>query len=83
MAKRSRPWNLYWVESDGIEDCFVVAKDARSACRVEINMNGFEPEAVKATKIVTVPEKARLSVVLRTSFENSKEDISSGFPCKP
>jgi hypothetical protein len=53
--------NLYWVESDGVEDCFVVARNARSACRVEIDMNGFEPNEVRATQIIRVPDKVRLA----------------------
>jgi hypothetical protein len=61
MAKKSTPWNLYWVESDGVEDCFVVARNARSACRVEIEMNGFEPNEVRATQIIRVPDKVRLA----------------------
>ena len=34
MAKKPSSWNLYWVESDGIEDCFVAAKNSRSASRL-------------------------------------------------
>lgn len=42
LSPKSNTWNLYWVESDGIEDCFVVARNSRSACRVEIDENGFD-----------------------------------------
>lgn len=28
-------WKLYWVASDGLEDCFVVAKNSRSAKKIE------------------------------------------------
>ena len=48
-------WNLYWVESDGIEDCFVIARNSRSACRIECDMNGFDTKDVKATKIMRIP----------------------------
>ena len=61
MVTKSQRWNLYWVESDGIEDCFVVAKNTRSARRIEIEMNGFEPDEVRATKITSIPEKTRAS----------------------
>jgi hypothetical protein len=61
MAKKSTPWNLYWVESDGIEDCFVVARNARSACRVETAMNGFEPAEVRAIRVMRIPDKVCLS----------------------
>jgi hypothetical protein len=49
-------WHLYWVESDGIEDCFVVAKNSRSACKVEREMNGFDPDDVSATRILKIPQ---------------------------
>lgn len=49
-------WNLYWVESDGLEDCFVIARNSRSACRVERDMNGFELHEVKATRIISIPK---------------------------
>lgn len=61
MARKSASWNLYWVESDGIEDCFVVAKNSRSARQVEIEMNGFELDEVRATKIMRVPVKVQLA----------------------
>lgn len=51
-SKNSKQWHLYWVESDGLEDCFVVARNARSATSVEIHMNGFDPCEVHATRIV-------------------------------
>mgnify|MGYP007135338631 CR=1 FL=1 len=48
MAK----WKLYWVESDGYEDCFVVAKNSHSARSVEANMNGFDISDATAFKFV-------------------------------
>lgn len=50
-------WKLYWVESDGYEDCFVVAKNSRSAISVEVNMNGFDPKEVKASRITDIPDR--------------------------
>jgi hypothetical protein len=50
-------WKLYWVESDGYEDCFVVAKNSRSAANIEIHMNGFELDDIKVTRIMDVPDK--------------------------
>lgn len=58
MTKRPIHWHLYWVESDGYEDCFVVARNSRSACSVECEMNGFDPDEVKATRIMRVTERA-------------------------
>ncbi len=51
-------WHLYWVESDGVEDCFVVARNKRSACSVEIHMNGFDPAEVNAVRITKIPPNA-------------------------
>ena len=43
-------WKLYWVTSDGLEDCFVVAKNSRSAKRIEKDANGFEDQEVTNMK---------------------------------
>ena len=50
-------WKLYWVESDGYEDCFVVAKNSRSAKFVEIHMNEFDTSEVTATRVMDIPDK--------------------------
>lgn len=50
-------WKLYWVASDGFEDCFVVAKNSRSAKRIEKEMNGFEDDDVTVIKVMDVPDK--------------------------
>lgn len=50
-------WKLYWVASDGYEDCFVVAKNSRSAKRVEKDMNGFEDEDLTVTRVKDIPDK--------------------------
>lgn len=55
--KKNTCWNLYWVESDGIEDCFVVAKNSRSARSVEYHMNGFDFEDTRAEKIMPISPK--------------------------
>jgi hypothetical protein len=50
-------WNLYWIETGELEeDCFIVAKNSRSACCIECNINDFEPEDVKATRITRIPK---------------------------
>ncbi|MDR1159170.1 MAG: hypothetical protein LBK69_00880 [Syntrophomonadaceae bacterium] len=50
-------WKLYWVASDGLEDCFVVAKNSRSAARIEKNINGFEDDDISVTRIIDIPDK--------------------------
>jgi hypothetical protein len=60
-SPKLRHWNLYWVESDGVEDCFVVAKNSRSACRIEIDENGFDVEDVRAIKIMRIPHRVEVS----------------------
>lgn len=50
-------WKLYWVASDGLEDCFVVAKNSRSARRIEKEMNGFEDEDIVVTRIMDIPDE--------------------------
>ncbi|MCR1897963.1 hypothetical protein NSA47_03040 [Irregularibacter muris] len=50
-------WKLYWVASDGLEDCFVVAKNSRSAGRIEKDTNGFIDEDIEVTRIMDVPDE--------------------------
>lgn len=50
-------WKLYWVASDGLEDCFVVAKNSRSARRIEKQMNGFEDDDINVFRVADVPDK--------------------------
>lgn len=52
----SRRWTLYWVSSGTEEDCFVVARNSRSAVRVEVEMNGFDPDRVEAERICVIPK---------------------------
>lgn len=58
MAVKSKylGWNLYWVYSDGLEDCFVVARNIRSAIKVERDMNGFEPDDVGALHVCRISQ---------------------------
>ncbi len=53
MSKR---WTLYWVSSGTEEDCFVVARNCRSAARVEIEMNGFDAESIEVERICVIPK---------------------------
>lgn len=53
---KSARWNLYWVYSDGLEDCFVVARNIRSAIKIECEMNGFDASEVGAVRVCRIPE---------------------------
>jgi hypothetical protein len=55
MGHSSRHWHLYWVASDGDEDCFIVARNSRSAASVECGVNGFDPTELEVTKIMRIP----------------------------
>ena len=39
-------WKLYWVAFDGFEDCFVVAKNLRSAREIEKEINDFHSDTI-------------------------------------
>jgi hypothetical protein len=54
-------WHLYWLESDGLEDCFVVARNSRSAFRIESDMNGFDRDEVDVTRVLRIPETVEKS----------------------
>lgn len=49
-------WNLYWVSSDGEEDCFVVARNLRSAARVDADHCGFDASDLTVSRVKAVPE---------------------------
>ena len=55
--RKSNKWYLYWGTSDGYEDCFVVAKNAQGAKRLEFMQNGIEWSIIKAERIIEVPER--------------------------
>lgn len=48
-------WSLYWVASDGFEDCFIAARNPRSACSVDADMNGFDFDEVSAHRVCSIP----------------------------
>lgn len=76
-------WKLYWIESDGLEDCFVVAKNSQSAKRIEKQMNGFNDEDLIVTKIMDIPNEFEemANKKLQNSLSNEKHkkctDIST------
>ena len=75
----SPKWKLYYVESDGYEDCFVVAKNQRSAIRIDRDMNGFETKDLKATLICSIPdslEEVADARFLEWSRKNAPSQVS-------
>lgn len=73
-------WKLYWVISDGEEDCFVVAKNSRSAIAVEKygcwifhNLEDFD-----VIRVMDIPDKYELIYKKREFKKRRKEfkDIS-------
>ena len=64
-------WNLYWVSSDGDEDCFVVARNSRSARCVEANYCGFDADDCHATRIKAIPTKELTAWEKRRSSSNA------------
>jgi hypothetical protein len=51
---RHSKYQLYWVASDGNEDCFVVARNSRSAACFEIDYCGFGPAQAIATRVLSI-----------------------------
>jgi len=50
-------WNLYWAISDGEEDCFIIARNSRSAQRVDVEYCGFESGDVHAIRVKAIPKE--------------------------
>jgi hypothetical protein len=52
-----RNWNLYWVECPSPdENCFVVARSARSAAKYEEDCSGFDVRDCTASLVMALPE---------------------------
>lgn len=78
--KKNNKWYLYWVTSDGYEDCFVVAQNALSAKSLEFQINGFEWKIIKAERIMEIPEryiKIENYLTIRSLREHASEQIKS------
>lgn len=54
-------WNLYWVSSDGEEDCFVIARNARSAARVDADYCGFDAADLSVTRVRAIPSQVAMA----------------------
>jgi hypothetical protein len=67
----SRGWNLYWVVSDGADDCFIVARSSRSARRIERDDAGWDDSEVSARKVLSIPHQIELAYSRRLSKKKS------------
>lgn len=65
-----RQWHLFWVTSDGEEDCFVVAKNSRSAKSVEFNACGLDWGEIHAERVCAIPEAAEAEFFQRATDED-------------
>lgn len=80
----SKGWKLYYVESDGYKDCFIVARNKAEAITVDRDMNSFETNDLKTTLICDIPdslEKVADAHFLEWAKNNAPwhvDDIKSG-----
>ena len=63
-------WNLYWVAYNGEEDCFVVARNWRSAISLDASYCRYSPEHASAAKVISRPSSKAKSFYKRISSEN-------------
>jgi hypothetical protein len=74
LNKKYQRWGLYWVSSDGEEDCFVVARNSRSAKRVDADYCGFDTNDLAVHRIKPVPpDLLRCWLTRRKKEDNSFE----------
>lgn len=73
-------WNLYWVETPASEEnCFVVAKNARSAAHCEEENSGFNPGDCNAKLVRSLPSRLQVSV----AASGSSPQADDGMQWKP
>lgn len=77
MAKISyaERWSLYWLSSDGEEDCFVVARNSRSAAKVDEDYCGFEYGCVETLKVCKIPANVASRWIKKRKKEWSLFDL--------
>lgn len=62
-------WCLYWVAYDGEEDCYVVARNWRSALSYDANYCGYNPDYAAVAKVVSIPASKARAFFKRKSGE--------------
>lgn len=73
---RKSGWNLYWISYDGDEDCFVVAKNSRSARCYDANFCGYDAEDSIATHACFISK----SVLSRAKANATKRGLKLEWP---
>lgn len=70
-------WTLYWVASDGHQDCFVVARNSRSARQLECDTSGVDPQQVSVERVLSIP------VHIKRAYARwrTKTDLECSWPC--
>jgi hypothetical protein len=66
-------WNLYWVSYDGEEDCFVVARNSRSAAKLDAEYCGFDTSDVTVSRVASISENVRRAHVAKRKNEENKD----------
>jgi hypothetical protein len=71
-ANQKSPWKLFWVTSEDapIENCFVIAKTARSAASLDEHYNGLEPFGCSAELVRTLTNS---EVALASDIKRKKQ----------
>lgn len=58
-------WNLYWVGYDGEEDCFVIARNSRSAGCYDASCCGYDSQDNIVVRVTAVPEATARNIFRR------------------
>lgn len=63
-------WSLYWVSSDGEEDCFVVARNSRSAAKHDAEYCGFGHADMRVERVKPIPSALMRSWITHRTKAN-------------
>ena len=69
---RKSGWNLYWVAYDGDEDCFVVAKNSRSARCYDASFCGYDAKDSDATHACHISKSTLSQAKARATKQGRK-----------
>ncbi len=69
---RKSGWNLYWISYDGDEDCFVIAKNSRSAKCYDASFCGYDPRHSTATQVCSISKSTLSKAKARATMRGQK-----------